>query len=93
MDFRAAFNGHGKQPGRGLVDVVPIFEGCSVFVPNPDNPPPDDDMPIAIADVLQKWMKENPIRVRETLPSLPCDFAELATERFSFACFSSSKAK
>ena len=68
MDFRAAFNGNGKKPKRGLIDVVPIFEGCSVFVPNPDKPPPDDDMPIAIAEVLQKWLKDNPIRVRETLP-------------------------
>lgn len=68
MDFRAAFNGHGKQEPKGLVDVVPLFEGCSIFVPNPKQPPPDDELPVALADVLQKWMLANAVRVRETLP-------------------------
>jgi hypothetical protein len=61
---RAGGNGHG----RGLVDVVAVCEGCVLFTANPQQPPPAEEMPLAIAEVLRKWMLGNPVRVRETLP-------------------------
>ena len=66
MDSRLWKNGNGET--KGLVDVDPVAEGCSLFVPNPQQPPPGEDLPIAISEVLQKWMAQNPVRVRETLP-------------------------
>jgi hypothetical protein len=50
------------------VDVKSVCEGCSLFVPNPQKPPPDNELPIAISQVLQKWMMNNPFRIRHTLP-------------------------
>ncbi len=64
--FEAAGNGGGT--GKGLVDVVAICDGCVLFKSNPQQPPPEDEMPIALTQVLQKWMLGNPVRVRVTLP-------------------------
>ena len=64
MDFRLGGNGASK----GLVDVTLLSEGCSLLVANPQQPPPKDELPVAIAQVLQKWLLANPVRVRETLP-------------------------
>jgi len=35
---------------------------------NPQHPPPEDELPAALTEVLQKWMLSNSVRVRETLP-------------------------
>lgn len=59
--------GNGSQH-RGKVDVNPVGEGCSLFIPNPQDPPPEDELPIAIAQIWQKWLANNPVRVRTTLP-------------------------
>jgi hypothetical protein len=68
MDFRPLIrNGNGGQ-GKGLVDVAPICEGCSLFLANPNDPPPEENLPAAISQALQKWMLSMPVRVRETLP-------------------------
>jgi hypothetical protein len=61
---RAGGNGHG----RGLVDVVAVSEGCVLFTANPQQPPPEGEIPLALSEVLRKWMLGNPVRVRETLP-------------------------
>src|SRR5262245_62671652 len=58
----------GNGGGKGLVDVVPVCEGCVLLVANPQRPPPEGEMAGAIADVLKQWMLQNPVRVRETLP-------------------------
>ena len=58
-------NGHA---GKGMVDACPVGEGCTLFVPNPTHPPPDAELHVALADVLQKFLTSNPIRVRTTLP-------------------------
>ena len=63
--FEAAGNGGS---GRGMVDVSEICPGFAMFKANSQKPPPDEEMPVAIAEVLQKWILANPIRVRETLP-------------------------
>ena len=58
----------GNGESKGLVDVTPVCAGCSLFIPNPQQSPPEEELPVAIAQVLQKWMAANPVRVRETLP-------------------------
>jgi hypothetical protein len=69
MDIRNIFGRGGNgSSGKGLVDVAPVCEGCSLLIPNPQDPPPDHDLPVAIAEVLQKWMTSQPVRVRHTLP-------------------------
>jgi hypothetical protein len=67
MANRLNTGGNGGA-GKGLVDIVPVCEGCTLFTANPQHRPPDGDMPFAIADVLPKWMGQHPIRIRETLP-------------------------
>lgn len=57
-------NGHHK----GLIDIVPLAEGCSLFVANPQKPPPEGEMAAALAEVLVKWMSQEPVRVLHTLP-------------------------
>jgi hypothetical protein len=53
---------------RGLIDTVPVGEGCTLFTSNPQHPPPEGELPFALAQVLQKWMGPHPVRVRATLP-------------------------
>ena len=60
--------GGNGSPGNGLIDASPVCEGCTLFGPNPTHPPPDADVPFTIAEVLQKWMLSNTVRVRDTLP-------------------------
>ena len=67
MSSRLEAGGNGGA-GKGLVDVSTICEGCVLFTSNPQHPPPEHEMPIAISEVLQKWMLGNPVRIRETLP-------------------------
>jgi hypothetical protein len=66
MEPRFGKSGNGAT--KGLVDLIPIGDGCSLFKANPQQPPPQEEMPIAIADVLQKWMFSTPVKIRETLP-------------------------
>ncbi len=66
--MESRFDKSGNGATKGLVDLIPIGEGCSLFKANPQQPPPQEDMPIAIADVLQKWMLSTPVKIRETLP-------------------------
>jgi hypothetical protein len=54
--------------GKGLVDIIELNEGCTLFGKNPQHPPPDREMPFAIGEVLQKWMQSNPLRIRTTFP-------------------------
>jgi hypothetical protein len=54
--------------GKGLVDIIELSDGCTLFCKNPQHPPPDHDMPFAIGEVLQKWMLSNPVRIRTTFP-------------------------
>lgn len=67
MANRITPGGNGSA-GKGMIDIVPVCEGCSVFIPNPTHPPPDNELHIAFTDVLQKWMLTMPVRIRETLP-------------------------
>ena len=58
----------GNGAGKGLVDIVAICEGFVLFKANPQKSPPDDEMPLALTEVLPKWLRDNPVRVREALP-------------------------
>jgi hypothetical protein len=67
MSHRIESSGNGGG-GRGLIDVQVIRDTLVIFKPNPQKPPPEEELPIAISEVLQKWLHDNPVRVRETLP-------------------------
>jgi hypothetical protein len=66
MSKRVETGGNGG--GKALVDVTVVCEGCVLFKANPQQPPPETEMPFAIADVLQQWMLRSPVRIRATLP-------------------------
>ena len=57
-------NGHSK----GLIDIVPLREGGPIFVPNPQQPKPPEEMPDAITDGHCKWMAQQPVKILHTLP-------------------------
>jgi hypothetical protein len=67
VDERVPSAGNGG-PGRGLIDVVPASRDCVLFTANVQKPPPDREMPLAISEVLQKWMRAEAVAVRATLP-------------------------
>jgi hypothetical protein len=59
----------GNGSGRGLVDGSLVVPGCSLFRANPQHPPPDDEMPVALAHALAQWQRDDPaLRVRAVLP-------------------------
>jgi hypothetical protein len=60
--------GEGNGHGKGLVDVQEVGKECVLLAPNREKPPPAEELHLALADVLQKWMLSQPIRVRQTLP-------------------------
>lgn len=54
--------------GKGLIDIATAGPCCVLFHANPQYPPPEHEMPIAISEVLQKWLTLNAVRIRTTLP-------------------------
>jgi hypothetical protein len=69
MAMRNIFGkGNGDTPTPGRVDLQQVMPGMSLLVANRADPPPADLLPIAIAEVLQRWLLETGVRVRETLP-------------------------
>ena len=67
MTNRINPGGNGSA-GKGMVDLCPVGEGCTLFIPNPTHPPPADLLHVALVDTLQKFILAHPIRVRTTLP-------------------------
>ena len=61
-------HGGNGGAGKGLGDVEGIGPDCVLFKANPQKPPPEEEMPIAIGEVLQTWLKMESVRVRTTLP-------------------------
>jgi hypothetical protein len=48
-----------------------VTPDCVLFLPNPQRPPKDDELPAALAEVLQKWLIAEPgFRVRDTLSEM-----------------------
>jgi hypothetical protein len=60
--------GGNGSTGKGLIDLCPVGEGCTLLIPNPTHPPAADLLHVALADALQKFILEQPIWVRTTLP-------------------------
>jgi len=60
--------GEGNGHGKGLVDVQEIGDDCILVIPNPQKPPPQNELHVTLADVMQKWLAQHPVRVRATLP-------------------------
>lgn len=66
MRFRIPSNGHGDSKGK--VSVTEIQPGFAIFLANRDEPPDTEELPVAIADVLIRWIDERKVTVRHTLP-------------------------
>jgi hypothetical protein len=66
MGNRINPGGNGSA-GKGMIDMCPVGDGCTLFIPNPSQPPAEL-LHVALTDVLQKFMLAHPIRVRTTLP-------------------------
>jgi hypothetical protein len=61
------FGGNGSS--KGLTNAITMGPGWVLFVPSPGDPPPPDELPYALSQALEKWLKGQPgIRVRSTLP-------------------------
>ena len=60
--------GSNGSAGKSMIDICPVGEGCSLFIPNPKQPPPENELHIALSEVLQKWLLTNPVHVRTALP-------------------------
>lgn len=62
------FPGGNGSAGKGLIDIAPVGDGCTLLTPSVTQPPPEDELHIALTQVMQKWMLEHNVRVRVTLP-------------------------
>jgi hypothetical protein len=60
--------GEGNSLSEGLIDIMPVRRGCSLFVANLQQPPPEDGMAVAIANVPTKSMAQQSIMILRTLP-------------------------
>jgi hypothetical protein len=59
----------GNGGGKGVVNVVPVVPGCVRFGASPQHPPAKDKLPDALAEVLERWQREDPSRrVRAACP-------------------------
>lgn len=61
------FDGNGST--KGLTVVTQLAPGWVVCAPSPSDPPPDEDLPYALSQGLEQWLRLHPsVRVRSTLP-------------------------
>jgi hypothetical protein len=64
----SATQGNGSRK-RGYVNKIEAGVGWVVFTASPSEPPPKDEIPIALNQALEQWLREDPtVRVRATLP-------------------------
>lgn len=69
MLCRTRINPGGNcSAGKGMVDTCPVGEGCTLFIPNPTYPTPAELLPVALTDVLQKFIL---VRTRLGCTTLP----------------------
>ena len=61
------FGGNGSS--KGFTNAVTMGPGWVLFVASQSDPPPPDELPYALSQGLEQWVKGQPgIRVRSTLP-------------------------
>lgn len=61
------FGGNGDS--KGFTSVVPLGPGWVLFLASPSDPPPANDLPFALSQGLEQWLRSQPdVRVRCTLP-------------------------
>jgi hypothetical protein len=60
------FGGNGSS--KGFINAVDLAPGWTVLVASPGDPPPADEVPYALSQGLEKWLKSKPgAKVRSTL--------------------------
>jgi hypothetical protein len=60
------FGGNGSS--KGFINATDLGPGWVVLAASPGDPPPADEVPFALSQCLEKWLKARPeARVRSTL--------------------------
>jgi hypothetical protein len=60
------FGGNGSS--KGFTNVIELGPGWVLLAASPSDPPPADDLPFALSQGLEQWLKGKPgARVRSTL--------------------------
>ncbi len=63
------FGGNGSS--KGFTNLIPMGTGWVLFVASQSDPPPPNELPYALSQGLEQWLKNQPgIRVRSTLPMI-----------------------
>jgi hypothetical protein len=61
------FGGNGSS--KGFTNVALMGPGWVVIAASQSDPPPSDELPYALSQGLEQWLKSQPgIRIRSTLP-------------------------
>ncbi len=63
------FGGNGSS--KGFTNAMKLGPGWVLFLASQTDPPPPDELPYALSQGLEQWLKAKPgVRVRTTLPIL-----------------------
>jgi hypothetical protein len=63
------FGGNGSS--KGFTNVIELGPGRVLFVASQSAPPPAEELPHALSQGLEQWLRSQPaVRVRSTLPIL-----------------------
>jgi hypothetical protein len=61
------FGGNGAS--KGYTNAVTLGPGWVLFLASPSDPPPAEELPFALSQAVEQWLKSQPgVRVRATLP-------------------------
>jgi len=61
------FGGNGSS--KGFTNMIEMGPGWVLFVASQSDPPPAEELPFALSQGLEQWLRSQPaIRVRSTLP-------------------------
>jgi hypothetical protein len=59
---------HGNGSSKGYVDLITAGPGWLLMMANASDPPPPDELPLALSQALEHWLREERgVRVRSTL--------------------------
>ena len=63
------FGGNGAS--KGVTNAVTLGPGWVLFLASQSDPPPSEDLPFALSQGMEQWLRSQPaVRVRATLPDV-----------------------
>ncbi len=51
---------HGNEASKGFVNRVEAGPGWSLLIPSPSEPPPENEISIALNHALEQWLRSDP---------------------------------